>query len=315
MDNGWIKLHRSLTEKGYYSDSHYVHLWVHMIIKANHKEKEFLFNGKLEKVERGQFISGILQLSRETGINKSKVERILKVFESEKQIERVRTNRFSLFTILSYEQHQSDNNRSEKPVRSQREASEKPVRTNKNERMKECNKTSNKFEEFWSAYNKKRGKKKSETIWNKKVTTDELAEEIINKAKLYSSTRETQYQKDPERWLRDECWNDEELKRDIPEFEDDSKEMKLTNYLMNGIRKVDKNFNVLDKQNWCYQFNQIINVSNRTYEQLAVLITFVYGNSKDYNGSSFWKPIILSPEKIEQNFIKLKCDYEKLTTK
>jgi hypothetical protein len=39
---GWIKLHRKLQKKGYYKKSEYIHLWVHLLLSANHKEKEFI---------------------------------------------------------------------------------------------------------------------------------------------------------------------------------------------------------------------------------------------------------------------------------
>jgi predicted transcriptional regulator len=133
-EGGWIKLHRQITEKGYYTDSAFIHLWVHLLIKANHKEKEFLFNGKLQICERGQLITGIHALARETGIHRSKVERILRVLESEKKIEKQANNKFSLITILNYENYQESEKQKEKPARNQREASEKPARTNKNEK-------------------------------------------------------------------------------------------------------------------------------------------------------------------------------------
>ena len=87
MTNGWVKIHRKLIEKGYYKKSKYVHLWIHILLKANHKEKEFLWNDKLVKIKRGQFLTGRKQLAEETGINESSIERILKMLENEHQIE------------------------------------------------------------------------------------------------------------------------------------------------------------------------------------------------------------------------------------
>jgi len=69
QEQGWISIHRKIQEKGWYKDSHYVHLWLHIIMKCNHKGKEFLWNGEIKKIERGQFITGRKALAEETGIN------------------------------------------------------------------------------------------------------------------------------------------------------------------------------------------------------------------------------------------------------
>lgn len=123
----WIKLYRKIKEKGWYQDSHYVHLWVHILIKANHDEKEFLWNGQIHKTKRGQFITGRDKLVMETGINRSKLERVLECFEKEGQIEQQKNNKFRLITVLNYENYQT----SEQPVSNKRATSEQPVSTYK----------------------------------------------------------------------------------------------------------------------------------------------------------------------------------------
>lgn len=137
--DGWIKLYRKLMKKGYYTDSHYVHLWVHLLMKANHQDTEFLFNNAITLVKRGQFITGREELSRETGINTSKVERVLKVFKSEHQIEQQTFNKFRIITICNYDQFQPSEQQSEQPVNNKRTASEQPVNTNKNDKNERNN--------------------------------------------------------------------------------------------------------------------------------------------------------------------------------
>ena len=86
MQNGWIKIHRKLKENGFYKNSKYVHLWLHILLKANHKNKEIMWNGQLVKIKPGQFITGRKVLAEETGISGTTIERILKCFESGHQI-------------------------------------------------------------------------------------------------------------------------------------------------------------------------------------------------------------------------------------
>lgn len=104
--NGWIKLHRKLIDKGYYKNSQYVHLWVHLLLLANHKEHEFMWNGSMIMVKEGQIITGRKELSNATGIPETTIERILKMLENEHQIGQQKTNKYRVITILNWKEHQ-----------------------------------------------------------------------------------------------------------------------------------------------------------------------------------------------------------------
>ena len=126
--------------KGYYTDSAYVHLWVHLIMKATYQEREYLLNGKIEYLRPGQFIAGRKRLARETGIHESKIERILKTFEIEQQIEQVNKHKFRIISICNWSEYQE----SEQQTNSKRTASEQPVNTdNKDKKEKKKNIYSN----------------------------------------------------------------------------------------------------------------------------------------------------------------------------
>ena len=76
-----------MTEKAFWKRSSYAHLWIHLIFKASHSGSEFLWNGKIEKLGVGQFLTGRKSLSEETGIPQGSVEDILTFFEKEGQIQ------------------------------------------------------------------------------------------------------------------------------------------------------------------------------------------------------------------------------------
>ena len=142
--SGWIKLHRKLCEKAFYSkDSQKVHLWVHLIMSANHAGKEELLGGKPFFCASGQFTTGRKQLSSETGISESKIERILTYFEKiEQQIEQQKTSSNRLITVLRWDEYQESEQRSEQQVNNNRTASEQQVNTL--QEYKECKKGKNK---------------------------------------------------------------------------------------------------------------------------------------------------------------------------
>ena len=117
---GWIKLHRKVQQSAIWTDSCAVHLWVHLLLKANHEDNEVFINSNIIEVKRGQLLTGRKKLSAETGINESKIQRLLKTFEKCHMIEQRTNNANRLISILNYDSHQV----SEQPVNNERTTSE-----------------------------------------------------------------------------------------------------------------------------------------------------------------------------------------------
>src|SRR4030095_1255729 len=136
MMNGWIKLHRKLIEKGYYKKSHYVHLWIHLILKANHKQKEFMWNNKIILIKEGQLLTSRGQLSEETGISQTSIERILNMLENELQISQQTTTKFRIITIINWKTYQISETREQQngqQADSNRTTGEQQTDTNNND--------------------------------------------------------------------------------------------------------------------------------------------------------------------------------------
>ena len=99
--NGYIKLHRKVLENPIvFKDSDHLTLWIYLLLMATHRDRETYFNNERFTLNPGQLITGIIKLEREIKVNKSKIQRILKLFENEKQIEQQTTNKCRLITIL-----------------------------------------------------------------------------------------------------------------------------------------------------------------------------------------------------------------------
>lgn len=130
MNDGWIKLHRKLKEKAYYKKPPYIFLWIHLLLSANHKPKEFMWNGTIILVKQGQLITGRKELALQTGIKESTVERILKLLENEHQIEQQKTTKYRLITIVKWEDYQN----SDSKKNSKRTTSGQQADTNKNDK-------------------------------------------------------------------------------------------------------------------------------------------------------------------------------------
>lgn len=124
---GWIKLHRKIQQNGFYKDSQYVHLWVHLLISANHKQVEQLWNGEMRTFKTGEFLTGRLALEKATGINQYKIERILNTLESAQQIAQVKSTKNRIIRIVKWEQYQSTST-------TKRTTTAQQLHTNKNDK-------------------------------------------------------------------------------------------------------------------------------------------------------------------------------------
>jgi hypothetical protein len=126
---GYVKLFRSIENKSWYKKSEFVHLWIHLFIKATRIEREDWFHGNPVKIKPGQLITGRKKLSRETGIEESKIERILKCFISEQQIEQQTSNISRLISIKNWHLYQNVEQQSKQRVNNKRTTGEQRVNT------------------------------------------------------------------------------------------------------------------------------------------------------------------------------------------
>ena len=207
---GWIKLHRKIQDSFFYTDSQAVHLWLHILLKANHKTNKFMWNGEEIEVLQGQFITGRKKLSIETGVNESKVQRLLKMFIKSGNIEQLTNRRHSMITVLKWGLYQV----SEQPMNNQRTTSEQPVITNKNVNNEKNDKEYTEvFEFLWDIYEKVGNKKLSFSKW--KLLTSIQQENVKDKVRGYISNTNTDGTFPSRKHLQTflnkkfEYWNDE----------------------------------------------------------------------------------------------------------
>ena len=109
MTSGWIKLHRKIKEWEWYKDSQVVHLFYHLIVSANDRDKKW----KYFNIRRGEFVTSVRNISEETGIPVISVRRKLEILEKSGAILRKTTNKFTLITICKYDSYQSTEQASE----------------------------------------------------------------------------------------------------------------------------------------------------------------------------------------------------------
>lgn len=132
---GWIKSHRKLLENPIVcKDADHLAVWTYLLLKATHREHDSIFKGERITLKPGQLIAGRKSIASFLKINESKVQRILKSFEIEHQIEQQTSNQNRLITILNWDMYQGDEQQNEQRVNNKRTTSEQRVNTNKNEK-------------------------------------------------------------------------------------------------------------------------------------------------------------------------------------
>jgi uncharacterized phage protein (TIGR02220 family) len=133
MNNGWIKLHRKTLDNPIIcKDADHLAVWTYLLLNATHKECDVLFEGKRIKLNPGQLITGRKKIAEKFRIHESKVQRILKLLESEHQIKQRTSSRNRLITINNWHFYQDSEQLFEQQLNNERTTTEHQVNTNKN---------------------------------------------------------------------------------------------------------------------------------------------------------------------------------------
>ena len=130
---GWIKIHRKVLDNPIVcKDGETFSIWMYLLLNATHQDTPALFKGKRITLQKGQLITGILSISKKMNINKDKVQRTLKMFENDKQIEQQTSNQNRLISILNWNYYQDVDKQVDKQVINNCETTDKQLITNKN---------------------------------------------------------------------------------------------------------------------------------------------------------------------------------------
>jgi len=103
--DGWVKLHRKITDWEWYRDINTKVLYLHCLIKANTEDK----NWQGITICRGQFVSSYPNLAEETGLTVGEIRTALDHLKKTEELAVTKYPKFSLFTVLSFDTYQSFN--------------------------------------------------------------------------------------------------------------------------------------------------------------------------------------------------------------
>lgn len=133
---GWLKVHRKMKTSPIFSDPQLFKLWMLCLMKASHNEHDQLTGNQVVKLQPGQFVTGRIALTSEynygaTNSNMAKettVWRWLKVLEKMQMLDIKSTNKYSVITIVKWDDHQNN----EQQMDNKRTTNEQQMDTTKN---------------------------------------------------------------------------------------------------------------------------------------------------------------------------------------
>lgn len=148
--DGWIKLHRKFSEWEWYGKSEMVHLFIHLLLNASHKD----ISWRGIELKRGELICGRKEISQATGISEQTIRTCLSKLKLTNEITIKSTNKFSIVTVCNYDDYQSrdfeinqqTNQQTNQQLTSNQPATNQQLTTYKN--VKNIEKEINKEKEF-----------------------------------------------------------------------------------------------------------------------------------------------------------------------
>lgn len=161
---GWIKVHRKLVDWEWYNDINVKVVFLHLLLTANHKEKQW----KGQTILRGQKLTSIEHLADDVGLTFQQTRTALKKLKSTHEITIKTTNKNTLITVEKFNNYQfeidEDNKQNNKQfnnlITNNQQTNNKQITTNKNEKndnndniKKEKNKKRKTFEEVLAENN------------------------------------------------------------------------------------------------------------------------------------------------------------------
>lgn len=102
MNNGFIKLHRQLSEWEWFKDSKTLHLFIYILLKANWEETSW----QGHKLPKGSFITSIRHLAEDTGLSEQNIRTCLKRLKSTHEITYASTSKFTQIYVIKWAYYQ-----------------------------------------------------------------------------------------------------------------------------------------------------------------------------------------------------------------
>lgn len=144
MADGWVKLFRVSLKSSSFCDPFIWQVWCWCLLKAQHVQQQFPFNGSDCVLQPGQFITGRDSALRDMnprklkhGLTAQRYRTALSYLKSTNRITTKTTNKFTIITILNWSTYQKSTNKltNKQPTSNQQATTYKNVKNDKNKEI------------------------------------------------------------------------------------------------------------------------------------------------------------------------------------
>ena len=98
---GWIKLHRQFTEWEWYDDDKCFKLFIHLLLKCNHKKASW----RGETIESGECITSLGNLAKEVKMTMQSLRTTLSKLEKTGEINKQSTSKLTRISVCNYKSY------------------------------------------------------------------------------------------------------------------------------------------------------------------------------------------------------------------
>ncbi len=253
MQQGWIKLYRSMVDNEFWQEERTFsrgEAWIDLLLMVNHEERKVLVGNKTVVVKPGERLTSIAQLSERWGWSRCKTKMFLDLLQEENMITYQSTTKYTLVTIVKWDFYQNDTDSHRHHFDNKTTTNQHQIDTNKNEKNEKNDENEKKnntplppqghesgetivsnvipmvnteedegFRAFWAVYPKRVNKESASKAW-KRLNPDETTVQAIVKAvEKQKATEQWRREKGryipyPATWLNGKRWEDEEANID-----------------------------------------------------------------------------------------------------
>ena len=133
MSYGWVKLHRQILRNPIFQNDKIFRVFIYLLLSARHTDGEQLIGDTVVPLKKGQWATGRIAISRDTGLTQQNVRTALSKLEKLNILTIKPTTKFSVFSITNWDKYQQDNQQ----VTNSQPTSNQQVTTNNNVKNEE----------------------------------------------------------------------------------------------------------------------------------------------------------------------------------
>lgn len=147
VNSGYIKIHRKIIDWEWYTDSNVKSLFLHCLIKANHKKKSW----QGIEIDRGSFITSYAKLALELNLSIQQIRTAIGKLKSTNEVTFKTTSKYSVISINNYDDYQEINKQVNRQITNEQQTNNNQITTTNNEKNEKNDKnkdTKHKYGQF-----------------------------------------------------------------------------------------------------------------------------------------------------------------------